>query len=521
MRKLLTIFMLCSIFSCSATIDFVLEVEASGILRVPQDYPTIDEAVRSGDIGCTIHVSSGIYYEHITVPWGLSLIGESPETTIIDGDGFGIVISVSLILQKSARIEGFTIRNGEAGVFIDSEGVTVENNNIVNTDTGVALLESHDNYIKGNSIENNGHGIKLGSSDGNIISGNTLTGNEFGIYLSECSNNLVAENNLVSNELNGILLSNSDNNILRKNVVTDAYVGIGLTSCESNTLEQNILSDNLFGIGLVDSNENILRNNNITHNDFYATFMEHCNQNRIVKNTMANNGFSGLTLTYSNLNVIESNDLSNNLLADVHLNSSSSNHFYHNMLQTVDNRLSTNAWDNGYPSGGNYWTNYGGSDLLCDVNQTASGSDGIGDSTYFIDSYNQDSYPLMGVFSDYQIAETHVQTICNSTISNFQFNGTSISLEVMSENGTTCFCRICVPKAVINDSFTICLDGADSTYSLLPCSNSTHSYLYVNYTSSTKEIIVTPEYSSIFALSVLMIALLPAAIYKRKKGARA
>jgi hypothetical protein len=45
-----------------------------------------------------------------------------------------------------------------------------------------------------------------------------------------------------------------------------------------------------------------------------------------------------------------------------------------------------NTWDDGYPSGGNYWSDYNGYD---------SDHDGIGDTPYFIDENNTDHYPLM------------------------------------------------------------------------------------------------------------------------------
>jgi hypothetical protein len=79
----------------------------------------------------------------------------------------------------------------------------------------------------------------------------------------------------------------------------------------------------------------------------------------------------------------------------------------------------TNQWDNGYPSGGNHWSNYNGKDLFSDPEQNHLGSDGIGDMSCTIDSYNVDDYPLMGMFSDFNVtSEFSVQTISNSTISN-------------------------------------------------------------------------------------------------------
>ncbi|MCJ7423045.1 hypothetical protein MUP01_02090, partial [Candidatus Bathyarchaeota archaeon] len=54
-----------------------------------------------------------------------------------------------------------------------------------------------------------------------------------------------------------------------------------------------------------------------------------------------------------------------------------------------------NVWDDGYPSGGNYWSDYAGLDLYRGAYQNESGSDGIGDVPYNIDASNNDHYPLM------------------------------------------------------------------------------------------------------------------------------
>ena len=41
-----------------------------------------------------------------------------------------------------------------------------------------------------------------------------------------------------------------------------------------------------------------------------------------------------------------------------------------------------NDWDNGYPSGGNYWSVYSGVDNNHGINQDIPGSDGIGDTPH-------------------------------------------------------------------------------------------------------------------------------------------
>jgi len=50
---------------------------------------------------------------------------------------------------------------------------------------------------------------------------------------------------------------------------------------------------------------------------------------------------------------------------------------------------SPNTFDNDYPSGGNYWSNYTGYD---------ANDDGIGDTPYVIDANNRDKYPLMSPY---------------------------------------------------------------------------------------------------------------------------
>jgi hypothetical protein len=79
---------------------------------------------------------------------------------------------------------------------------------------------------------------------------------------------------------------------------------------------------------------------------------------------------------------------------------SSSNTLYHNNFvnntnQVVVENSGVNAWDNGYPSGGNYWSDYNGTDFYRGSSQNESGLDGIGDFPYVIDQNNTDMYPLM------------------------------------------------------------------------------------------------------------------------------
>jgi parallel beta-helix repeat protein len=102
----------------------------------------------------------------------------------------------------------------------------------------------------------------------------------------------------------------------------------------------------------------------------------------------------------SSSNTIVGNDILNNYYG-VWLNSSSNmfclNNFINNVQQVnVTTSGCVNSWYSSYPSGGNYWSDYNGSDSYGGPYQNMSGwFDFIGDTPYYIDENNTDRYPLV------------------------------------------------------------------------------------------------------------------------------
>jgi hypothetical protein len=56
---------------------------------------------------------------------------------------------------------------------------------------------------------------------------------------------------------------------------------------------------------------------------------------------------------------------------------------------------SSNHWDDGHPSGGNYCGDYTDIDRFSGSYQNETGSDGIWDHPYTIGEYNQNNYPTV------------------------------------------------------------------------------------------------------------------------------
>jgi parallel beta-helix repeat protein len=174
----------------------------------------------------------------------------------------------------------------------------------------------------------------------------------------------------------GIALSHRSS-VTIKNIEIKGFTdGVYLSWSSYNTISGNNMTNNIrYGIGLYDSHYNIISGNYITNNGD-GVYLRWSSNNVVSRNTIANNGLYGVQI-------------------DGSYNRFFHNSFIHNTRQAMWWIGDDNVWDDGYPSGGNYWSDYTGIDLKRGPNQDKPGSDGIGDTPYIIDDYNRDRYPLM------------------------------------------------------------------------------------------------------------------------------
>ncbi|MEM2463307.1 MAG: NosD domain-containing protein [Candidatus Bathyarchaeia archaeon] len=170
-------------------------------------------------------------------------------------------------------------------------------------------------------------------------------------------------------------------------------------------------------------------------------------------------------------------------------------------------------WDDGYPSGGNYWSDYIGVDVHSGSYQNETGSDGIGDTPKIIGNYNKDNYPLMAPLSVFDggvwdgVSHT-VHIISNSTVSDFKIDIQQkiISFNVAGTEGTAAFCRVTIPNAIVQrlwqGNYTVLLNGEPWPYR--DWKDSSASYIYVAYTHSDHQIAIVYEFPS----AILLLAFL-------------
>ena len=397
--------------------------------------------------------------------------GDISDSLVVERDNI-VVDGAGHVLEGTETEEGGT----EKGIDLTGRSnVTIENMEIKAFDQGIRLWSSFNNTISGNNITMNTMGILLWSSSNNCIAENDITTNgpnQPAIWFAALSNHNSVYGNSIANNHIGIYLSMSSNNSISGNSITANFDGLYLSTYYKGTSDFN----NICG--------NIIKSNRRS-----GIFLDNANRNNIYHNVFVDNGeqVRGVYASYYSINV----------------------------------------WDDGYPSGGNYWSDYTGVDLYKGPNQNVAGSDGIGDAPYVIDADNNDRYPLMGPFSTFNCGTWdnkpyYADIVSNSTISAFNFYATQklISFSVNGSSGTVGFCKITIDNALLAGPYSVLVDGAPVSPSIM--SNGTHSSLYFTYAHSNHSVSITgatviPELPSNLALMILVFAIFPIVLYARRK----
>jgi parallel beta-helix repeat protein len=219
----------------------------------------------------------------------------------------------------------------------------------------------------------------------------------------------------------------------------------------------------------------------------------------IVKNLIIGDFYYGILLNSSRNNTICRNTILG-CTYTIYGSDSRYNKIYHNNFLTPPNKIRAgrNIWDDGYPSGGNYWGGYVGEDLYSGPYQNIIGSDGISDSIRDIDEDNFDRYPLMGIIHFFNIItqeETYyISIVSNYIISSFAYNFTThtISFDTTESSESIGFCRLCIPHALMKEPYkiTVAVDNQNPSYvndNLYD--NGTHRWIYFSY-EHTKHVTV-------------------------------
>ncbi len=339
----------------------------------------------------------------------------------------------------------------------------------------VVSLKANNTKIEGFTLQNGRFGIVMNPwTHGHIISNNVILNNDYGVSGHyDCVNVSICDNMITSNNIAGIIMLFS-NSVISNNLISD--------NGKAEYKE--------YGSGI-----QIWRGSN--------SKVIYCVNNTICGNTIRNHQIGICPIHYSEGNLFLHNNFVNN---------------------TKQFPVPTTVWNNTIIE--NYWSDYNGTDLYNSPNQNETGSDGIGDIPYVISGTNQDVHPLMGAFSDFPVTHEeesfHVTTICNSTISEFQFNdiAKTISFNVTGPDYSLGFCRVSVPNIIIQDlwqgNYTVLVDE-EQPLTIRNWTDVKYTYIYFTYLHSAHKVEMISEFPTWKLMLLTLIELTVAiGIYKRR-----
>jgi len=197
-------------------------------LLVPAVYPTIQMAMdaASSEVSDTILVAPGVYHEGVDFenkPVHLTSL-EGPGTTIIapPTNSYGpYTFGVMFFRGETSNsvLSGFTITNGDDGVFVFGSSPTIVSNVIVGFGTGVEC-KSASATVRNNLITGCNDAIFLVQEAAAVVEGNVLQGNTgSGIFMASAGTPFIRNNLIQYNRGDGINLINYDVAEIIQNVI--------------------------------------------------------------------------------------------------------------------------------------------------------------------------------------------------------------------------------------------------------------------------------------------------------------
>src|SRR5438093_2869438 len=303
---------------------------------------------------------------------------------------------------EESRIVGSLKGSGDhSGNSLTITRISVEWNSQAILLRGPANIE-----IANNDLSNNGAGINAGYLSSADVSSNTFRND--GILVYRSLNFVIAANTIQGDHQDGISIDQSNSfQVIGNRLSGDDGRGIAITNSLSFSVTDNSVQARTWGNGLVGidvssyplgSSQSFEISNNYIYGNSVGIYMNGVFDSNVSNNTLLVNR-NGAVLTGSSNVTFLMNAFDYNTQGLI-LNSTQNmlvyhNNFYGDTPLAVDLQGSNNFWDNDYPDGGNFWSDFKGVDNCSGPNQdVCTGPDGIGDTPYMFNS-NQDNYPLM------------------------------------------------------------------------------------------------------------------------------
>ena len=327
---------------------------------------------RNATVSANRFAASGIYLNGTAAPdyashtitadnvvSGLPIVYEANEANLTLS---GLVLG-ELLLANCSRTSAsnLTVLGGGVGIEAAFSGQVVLGPNVTISDArlGLRVVSSSGVRLIGGSILDSAAGARIESSS-DVTVANTKVSAPF----------------LSSPPADGVAVLGSARINLTDNVVRHYRNGISVSASDDTSLVGNVLSRDIQG-ALVQGSTHLVALGNLFVQDGTGLRAD-----QVTNATVRGNAFEGSAI-------------------GVNVSASSGMRFAHNAFvndhsNAYDANGTADAWDDGYPAGGNFWWIYRGPDACSGpLQDNCTGPDGIGDTPYIFEVNASDRYPLV------------------------------------------------------------------------------------------------------------------------------
>ncbi len=324
--------------------------ENGRIIKVPEDYPTIEMAINNSADGDWIIIAPGTYYEmkidvdkavSISSEWKLTGTESKIEETIIDSQD-SILFNIN---KDGVEISGLRIVNGDHPLNINSKA-TIKNNHFIGNIDAMSFEGSGGGYVGYNTVENDrDDGLDLDIRKGEEHQGSDITvehntiidSNDDGIeirlydYPDQNIHYTIHNNKIISSNNAGIQIISYDiftgkTFDIHHNIISECKVGLGCmegtntreniagatTMDELICLYNNTLVDNQMG---ATGGNSIIAVNNLVMGNTLGGFKRFGNNSAVINNLFFSNGVEDL-INFSESVILEGNIFSSDPYID-------------------------------------------------------------------------------------------------------------------------------------------------------------------------------------------------------------